>query len=89
MFSELDVLMNTTMDELLSDMQIESDVKMALLGKDNILRDILNLVVSYEKMEVKKVETYSKKLDLDKGVLFDLYSGAIDWLNDSMLGFDK
>ena len=53
---------------------------------------------SYEKMDFsmfdplyyfKKVETYSKKLDLDKGVLFDLYSGAIDWLNDSMLGFDK
>ena len=89
MFSELDVLMDTTMDEVLSDMQIESDVKMALLGKDNILRNILNLVVSYEKMEVKKVETYSKKLDLDKGVLFDLYSGAIDWLNDSMLVFNK
>lgn len=41
----------------------------------------LNLVQSYENMDIKKLEEYSRKLNIDKKGLIDMYIESIEWLN--------
>lgn len=89
LFSELDLFMNKSMKELVEEMQLEKDIKKALIGENNILKTILDLVKSYEKMDVKMVEKYSNELNIDKMILFQLYSESIDWLNETKVNFNK
>ena len=67
-FSELNKLMDMNMEEVVADMQVDREVKWALLGKEGILKDILELVIYYEKMDVKKVELHANKLNIDKSI---------------------
>ncbi|MFQ5676319.1 MAG: EAL and HDOD domain-containing protein, partial [bacterium] len=49
LFSMLDALLDRPLDEVLAELPIAEDVKSALLGQQNILRDVYRLVVFYEK----------------------------------------
>lgn len=49
LFSLLDALLDRPLDEALAELPIAEDVKSALLGQQNILRDVYRLVVFYEK----------------------------------------
>lgn len=89
LFSDLDLFTNKSMQEILEEVSLESEVKDALLGKGNILNDILSLVKCCEKMDIKNQEKYAKIFNIDRRILFDLYSTSIEWLNESNLNFNK
>ena len=89
LFSELDYFTNREMKEITEEISLEEEVKEALLGKENILSDILKLVKACEKMRVKELEKYTKILNVNKKMMFELYSQSIEWLGDSNLNFNK
>ena len=89
LFSELNVLFEKYMKDILKNLHLEKEVSDALLGKENILKSILELVKAYEKMDVKSVKFYSKDLEIDEMILFELYSQSIDWLNDTKVNINK
>ncbi|PRR82301.1 EAL and HDOD domain-containing protein [Clostridium vincentii] len=81
LFSNLDVFMNRSMKDIIVEIPLEEEAKDALLGCENDLSGILNLVKAYEKMDMKKVEEYSDKLNIDKKGLINIYIESIEWLN--------
>lgn len=82
LFSNLDSLMNKDMKEIVDEMPtLVEEVKMALLGEDNILREILNLVNAYENMDMKQVDAICDKLKYDKKLLVEQYIEAVNWVN--------
>lgn len=81
LFSNLDVFINRSMENIILEIPLDEEVKTALLGSDNDLSQILNLVKAYESMDIKKVEEYSQKLNIDKKLLIDMYIESIEWLN--------
>lgn len=81
LFSNLDAFMQKKMDELVDELPIEEEIKRALVGEENELRNILNLVQAYEKMNIKLIEHFSKVLKIDKNILVDLYVDSIEWSN--------
>lgn len=89
LFSELNIFVEEDMNEILDKIKLDPEVKAALLGEENILKMILDLVKSYEKMDVKKIADLSSKLNVNKGDLFDLYSQSIDWLNEIDTNINK
>lgn len=89
LFSELNVFIEEDMDSILDKIKLDSEVKAALLGEENTLKMILDLVKAYEKMDVKKIGELAEKLNINKGDLFDLYSKSIDWLNEVDTNINK
>jgi len=80
-FSNLDLFMNRSMKDITVEIPLDEEAKAALLGEDNDLSEILNLVKAYENMDMKMVEMYSNKLGIDKKALIDMYIKSIEWLN--------
>lgn len=79
LFSNLDNFVGQTMEEICSELPIDINIKEALLGKNNKLKEILDLVKAYEKNEFNKVDRYSKILNIDTDVLVNCYIYSLDW----------
>ena len=81
LFSNLDLLMNRDMEDIILEIPLDGEAKGALLGQENEMKEILDLVRAYEKMDMKNVDVCSAKLSLDKKILIELYIQSIEWLN--------
>jgi len=81
LFSNLDVFINRSMKDIILEIPLEEEAKAALVGSDNELAQILNLVKAYENMDIRNIEEYSNKLNIDKKALIEMYIESIEWLN--------
>lgn len=88
LFSNLDYLINRNMREIVKELSVDQEIKFALIGKQNTLRDILMLVKAYEEMDKEKIDYYSTKIKIDKQLLFNLYLQAVEWLNQIVVNFE-
>ena len=60
LFSDIHMLMDKSLIDVVEELPIGKEGKAALLGEDNIYRDILNLVIAYENMDEEKIQNYIK-----------------------------
>ena len=81
MFSLLDVLLNLPMEDVLKEVALADDINAALLGEDNDLRRLLDLVVAYEKGDWDAVITCSDRLNLPADQLKPTYDNVLEWYN--------
>ncbi|MCX8043341.1 MAG: HDOD domain-containing protein [Desulfobacterota bacterium] len=79
LFSLIDALIDRPMHVVLSDLPIAEDVKQALLGKDNPLRDVFGLVVAYERAEWNRASIYARKLRANEKDLPTLFLDSVNW----------
>ena len=81
MFSLLDVLLSLPMEDVLKEVALADDINAALLGEDNDLRRLLDLVVAYEKGDWDAVITCSDRLNLPADQLKPTYDNVLEWYN--------
>ena len=79
MFSMIDAFIDRPMQEILGELPLSTPVKEALMGKENQFRDILDLVIAYEKGNWLIWGNYIKKLKLEESEFPDIYMSSIDW----------
>ncbi|ASW43771.1 EAL and HDOD domain-containing protein [Clostridium isatidis] len=79
LFSNLHLMMDKDLKNLLKDLPINNNIKEALLGEESILRNILDLVLAYEKVEEDKIKKLCNIIGVDEGKLWDLYFYSLDW----------
>lgn len=79
LFSLLDAIFDRSMEVILKQLPLGKDISDALIGQDNINRNILELVLSYESGEWQKIEAQCNKLKLDQADLPAFYFEAIKW----------
>jgi c-di-GMP-related signal transduction protein len=84
LFSLLDVIVGRPMQEIMEDMPLSSEIKTALMGSRNRFRDILELVLSYEKGDLKRFLALASRLRVDEGLITDAYLRAIDLTEEAM-----
>jgi EAL and modified HD-GYP domain-containing signal transduction protein len=84
LFSSIDALLDMPKDEAISELPINSYVKDALLGVENIYFDVCEFVVSYEKTEVDKFYKLLEKLNLKFDDVIKAYLEAINWSSQLM-----
>lgn len=77
MFSLIDVFLSRSLQEILPELPICEEVKRALLGEDNLLRDIHELVVNYEKGNWEQFTEVTHKLRINEAQVPQLYLQAI------------
>ena len=81
MFSLLDVLLNLPMEEVLKKVNLSDELTDALLGKDNDLRRLLDLVIAYEKGDWDTVIAYCERENLSPEFLQPTYDNVLEWYN--------
>ena len=82
LFSNLDVYMQKNMDEIISDLPVEEELKEALVGKKNDINKILKLVISYERADNEAISKLCNSIGMDENILVDLYIESINWQNN-------
>lgn len=79
LFSMIDVIMNTDMKKLLTELPLSDTVKDALSGKNNALKILLSFVIDYEQARWKKIDgVYPLNLIKPKNMV-SLYLEALKW----------
>jgi c-di-GMP-related signal transduction protein len=81
-FSLMDALMNMPIEKILIDLPVSNNVKDALLGKNNVLCDLLNLIIAYEKGNWEEVNKLIDKFELEEEFVKSCYLEAIQSLQD-------
>ena len=81
MFSLLDVLLSQPMEEVLKEVGLSSELNAALLGEDNILRHVLDLVIAYEQGDWDKVIACCRCENIPVEHLQPCYDEVLKWYN--------
>jgi len=81
MFSIINALLDKPMTELLSELPISEEIKIALLGGDNKYRKVFNVALSYEKGDWDKFSSYATELQLDELEIKNHYNETVKWVN--------
>ncbi|WP_231894403.1 EAL and HDOD domain-containing protein [Vibrio tritonius] len=79
MFSLLDSLLDQPLENILLQMPIDVSIKSALLQREGLLGDILNLAISYEEADWTNVATLSHNLAIQHSDVIGSYDEAIQW----------
>ena len=77
LFSELDILAGRSMNNELMSLNLDKVIEDALIYRDGVGGDLLNLVIAYEEANWERVATYTAKLGISKDKLFRLYFESI------------
>ena len=79
LFSNIHLMIEKDINYVVKELPLNSEIKEALLGEKNILRDILDLSLAYEDMESDKITKIQKEMSISEGLLWKLYSKSIEW----------
>ena len=75
LFSTLDALLDTPMDQVVGDMPLSEEVSWALLAHEGVMGQVLNCTLAYEKGEWSRVACDGLTVPQIKGAFF----GAVEW----------
>ena len=79
MFSLLDVLVGRPMAEIVEKINLSENIKLALTNTGNRYRDILDMVLHYEKAEWDDFLEYVKRLGANAAQIPPHYRTSIEW----------
>lgn len=81
-FSMIDIIINMPISDLINDLPLNEDVKLALLGEENNFKDILDIIKAYEKGDWNNILKYISKYNITSEYIFDSYVEALNYIND-------
>ena len=81
LFSLLDAILDKPMAVLLAQLPLPEDVNLAILGVKNRYREVLDIVLVYEKADWKIFSEYIKQRKLDEKKLLIFYQDSVKWTN--------
>ncbi len=79
MWSLVDVILDRPMGHILREMPMASDIEAALLGEDNLPREVLECAIAYERGNWAELARKAASLRLTENAIPSRYAEAIDW----------
>ncbi len=83
MFSTLGRLMCTDLAEILENLPISTEIKMALISGEGMCGKLFTLILSYENANWREVDRISKEFDLDTRVITQKYLESVQTVNST------
>ena len=80
--SLIDTMLERPMEEILRELPLVEDLSAALLGEQNGLRPVLDLVVAQERGDWDTYATAAATLGVDERVMASLYRDAVVWTGE-------
>lgn len=85
LFSLIDVLTGSEMEQALTDLPLGGETREALLGADNSVRPLLKLALAFERADWQAASELTRDLNLDPKLIPGLYFEAVEWGNKTTL----
>lgn len=85
LFSVIDALMDTTMEDIISQLPLSSDLKVALLEQEGIIGEALKCCIAFERADWENVSFQN----IDKTIIQQAYFNAVIWSNNAMKFIEK
>lgn len=82
MFSLIDSILNLSIERILDELPLHTEIKDALLGKENEMKEFLDFIKAAERMELNSKNLVKYPYSVDETELFDLYSQANHWASE-------
>ena len=82
LFSLIDILSDTPMDEVIEKTNLPNAVSRALLSGEGIYADLLNIIINYEHGNWAQTNEMSQKFGLSANEIFKIYIPAVEWSNE-------
>lgn len=83
MFSTLDYLIDAPLEDILSEVPIEDEIKKALLTREGPCGALYELVLSYERADWAKINLLVEMLRIPTNLLTSLYFNCMDTVNNT------
>lgn len=80
MFSAIDILMNRSMEDLIKELPLTALVRGALMGEDNEIKELLDMVINYEVLNWDDIDGYNIHIDLTQEDFMNRYIEALLWV---------
>lgn len=80
LFSVIDVLMDSSMEDIVSQLPLSSEITDALLEQEGVIGEALKCCIAFERADWDNVQFQ----DLDEQTIQDAYFNAVIWSNDAM-----
>jgi c-di-GMP-related signal transduction protein len=80
MFSLIDIMLDRPMTDVLGELPITSEIRQALLGGQNKLRRVFDLILSYERGEWESFQKISRVLEVAEESFLQLYLQALGFV---------
>ena len=71
-------MIEKNIDYVVKELPLNSEIKNALLGEQNVLKDILDLALAYENVDSDKITEMRKKMSINEDLLWRIYSKSIE-----------
>ncbi|MCH7681788.1 HDOD domain-containing protein [candidate division KSB1 bacterium] len=78
LFSMIDALLDQPLEGILAKLPLADDIKKALLGEKNQMREVFELVVNYEKGDWVNFSEYAARLSVKETELIDIFQMALE-----------
>ncbi|MCP5102104.1 MAG: HDOD domain-containing protein [bacterium] len=79
MFSMVEAFLDRPLEEILVELPLAPAIKAALLGEDNRFRDVLDVVLDYERGDWRNFNQSAGRLRLDETRAVSLYLDSVEW----------
>ncbi len=84
MFSLLGSLLDQPLSDVISDIPVDDEIKLALTSRKGVLGYLLSLSITYEKADWEMIEKYCSALKLTESQLVEAFNQSMEWTQDLM-----
>lgn len=84
MFSLLDSLLDQPLSDVIDDIPVDDDIKLALTSRKGVLGYLLSLSITYEQADWETIEKYCSALKLSETQLVEAFNESMEWAQDLM-----
>ena len=85
LLSAMDAVLDMELADVLKEIKLRQEIRDALLGGENQLREIFDLVLHYEKGCWPEVERAAARLSVEVGCLAPLYFESVNWAEGTLM----
>jgi c-di-GMP phosphodiesterase len=89
LLSAMDGILDMRMPDVLKEIAIRDDIRDALQGKTNKLRDILDFVRNYERGCWEEISSSAARLGIQEDAISALYIEAVEWARQMLSGHEE
>jgi c-di-GMP-related signal transduction protein len=82
MFSLIETIFSMPIEVILNELHLNDEICNALTGASNEFKDILELVILFEKADWTAIEIKMAELKLNKGDVMEYYQTSCKWIRD-------
>ncbi|NMS48297.1 histidine kinase, partial [Vibrio parahaemolyticus] len=82
MFSLLGSLLDQPLSDVIEDIPVDEDIKLALTSRKGVLGHLLSMTIAYEQADWELASKYQQQLNISEKQLGKAYSQATSWTQE-------